>query len=278
MNTRLTVADVGNIIDLNRLYSAIEEQYSAIEEQFEQHIIPLITYEKPNNQNKLNPEIDQLKTELEKAIETINLFKNDIQILNQKNIELCQKISATDKQLEETNQTNNRINNELIRVTQENIHLKNNLASVNISHVKDLFEEFFQAYIRKNTKKSSGCLGIFSLHGVDGRNAATQFNIAFNLNKDTINSKEELLAYLKILKINNEIHLTGNYHSASFKTYLLAYYHYVSQLNIHAIYVAIDAPTYVRKFVNNTPDIEKKYKNVFCTNDAPQFLRKRDIV
>lgn len=98
---------------------------------------------------------------------------------------------------------------------------------------KNQFYHFVAAYKASNRayKESYGCLSIFSRHDDTGITEAENFQNTFHENMKYIRTPEDLVKCLEDLIVKNSRSLTGNYYPGSFKTYLLAYYHELSQPN-----------------------------------------------
>lgn len=125
--------------------------------------------------------------------------------------------------------------------------------------VKIMFSKFVDAYVERNKS-----FGFFSLHGKTGIIAAREFEMEFNLNKETITSQKQLREYLRDLKTENPKLLAGNYHADSFKTYLLAYYKYVDELDMNEeIPYTFDIVDYVQSYAARAVSIEQQYTTVF---------------
>ena len=143
------------------------------------------------------------------------------------------------------------------------------LVEKNISKIKDKFSHFINAYIKANQEYSAlRCFTMFSRHGSTGITEAINSGWSSMLTKHYLFPRATL-KYLKDLTTNNN--LSGNYHSGSFKTYLLAYYDYVSQLNsemnLRDFNVSDHMQGYVKNLEKNNVKIKNQYIQTFKADE-----------
>jgi len=141
----------------------------------------------------------------------------------------------------------------------------NEITALTVQTMKCKFHEFVDAYVEQNRIYQGSSL--FSKHGSTGRQVAREFRERFKAKRRDITSKEDLMGCLVELKEENKILLGGNYNPGSFKTYLLAYYEFVKELDINDKRndFDFDVASYVKaKYGTSKPcDIEAAFNNAF---------------
>lgn len=205
-----------------------------------------------------------------KNIETITSEKNVVSSVNTLLVSRLHEVTIQNARLVEENRE---LNNQILAL-QENERLNRiEKNALKMQAIKNQFNRFIDVYIEQNHKYQDSyfCFGMFSRHGGTGREAARKFEVEFNCNKKQITSKLDLLTYLNDLQTENQELLAGNYYDDSFKTYLLAYYDYVSKLNMAQDFVEFDIASYVKSYAART-NIEAKFGEIFPVR-IPVYLK-----
>lgn len=137
------------------------------------------------------------------------------------------------------------------------------------------FYDFMTAYKFKNMHSNSGIGFFLGDHGGTGLTVATDFEASITNELQNKQSIAELLDYIEdqVKKASETKRLTGNFKPGSFKTYLLAYHRFLTQLNSDNGIANVNVNTYVNRYKNTTPEkIQQKFEETFKLKDNQELL------
>lgn len=224
-----------------------------------------------SKQHRINKELKETIRSQDDEIRSLN---DDLNSENSEKKKLQQNLYSTQMQAKILGNDVDLLkqqNTKLIEINSSNIIETNTLKK--IASLKQLFNSFINVYVEENQnyQNSYGCFGLFSQHGLTGRNAAYElafkFNNAFPQDLDTPTA---IIDFIKDLKTKNEHLFTGNYNAGSFKTYLLAYCNFLSTVDINKEIPKVDILNCVNQYVRDNKNIKLQYET-FLKRDVPKL-------